>query len=236
MVREWSPELKRQRIPGPSVRTLAAWGLAAAVAFSVLVATFLIALAMRESGYLEPSLPAAVLVPVGVSGTAAGMLNVWIEYWVGPAEIRAGYTTKRSEHPKLSQVDPRTNRVIRRAGESFLDPDEYRRRLGLVRESADREKLRQHGVTPSSGSLADAGVEGDLALVIEDAAGTPLADGGTVVIIRDIKFNGSSSVIKAGTKVQGIRLAYDRTDDRVVGARVNGSGWLRLKPTSVEKA
>jgi len=238
MVSDWNPEIKRRRIPGPSVRTLSLWGLGAAAVFFVLIPIFVIGLAIRGSGYLGSPFLTTVIALIGVSGMTAAVINVHISCWVGPAEIRAGYTTKRGDHQKLGQVDPRTNRVIRRAGESFLAPDEYRRRLGLIRESADREEeqLRQDGSTSPSDSLMNEGVEGNFAIVIEDATGARLADGDTVVIIRDINFNGSATVIKAGTKLQDIRLAYDRADDRVVGAKVKGKGWLRLKPTSVKKA
>ncbi|MDO5059707.1 MAG: zinc ribbon domain-containing protein YjdM, partial [Neisseria sp.] len=49
-------------------------------------------------------------------------------------------------------------------------------------------------------------VENEDILSVKDANGAPLADGDTVVLIKDLKVKGSSQVIKQGTKVKGIRL------------------------------
>ncbi len=43
-------------------------------------------------------------------------------------------------------------------------------------------------------------------LVVKDANGNLLSDGDTVSVIKDLKVKGSSSVLKIGTKVKGIRL------------------------------
>ncbi len=48
--------------------------------------------------------------------------------------------------------------------------------------------------------------EESAARVVKDAHGTPLADGDTVALIKDLKLKGSSQVIKGGTKAKGIRL------------------------------
>lgn len=233
MVGGWSPGIKRRRVPGPSVRTLLICTVVAVALFFALTLIFVIGMAVRGTGYQGSPFLTVVILLMGVFGISAGVCNVSVAYWVGPAEARAGYTTKRGDHQNLSQVDPRTNRVLRMAGEPFLDPDEYRRRLALIREAAVREsgELGRRGAVSTPGSV----LENDLTAVIKDAAGTPLTDGDTVVIIRDLKFNDSASVIKAGTEVHGIRLAYDRVDDRVVGVRVNGMGWLHLRPSSVRK-
>lgn len=42
---------------------------------------------------------------------------------------------------------------------------------------------------------------------IRDANGNPLADGDAVILIKDLKVKGSSTVLKKGTKVKSIRLA-----------------------------
>ena len=42
--------------------------------------------------------------------------------------------------------------------------------------------------------------------VIKDSNGNVLADGDAVVLIKDLKVKGSSTVLKMGTKVKSIRL------------------------------
>jgi protein PhnA len=51
--------------------------------------------------------------------------------------------------------------------------------------------------------LAEAG---EAAEVIKDANGTVLANGDTVVLIKDLKVKGSSTGLKVGTKLKNIRL------------------------------
>ncbi|WP_455555421.1 zinc ribbon domain-containing protein YjdM [Comamonas sp.] len=51
--------------------------------------------------------------------------------------------------------------------------------------------------------------------IIKDANGTPLADGDSVLLIKDLKVKGSSTVIKKGSKVKSIRLVYDNGDHDV---------------------
>lgn len=41
------------------------------------------------------------------------------------------------------------------------------------------------------------------ARIIKDANGTPLADGDSVLLVKDLKVKGSSTVIKKGTKIKG---------------------------------
>lgn len=75
--------------------------------------------------------------------------------------------------------------------------------------------------------------EGDAAPVVRDAYGTPLADGDTVTVIKDLKVRGSSSVVKVGTKVKGIRL----TDgDHDIDCKIDGFGAMQLKSSFVKKA
>ena len=42
--------------------------------------------------------------------------------------------------------------------------------------------------------------------IVRDANGNPLADGDSVILIKDLKVKGSSTVLKKGTKVKSIRL------------------------------
>ena len=67
---------------------------------------------------------------------------------------------------------------------------------------------------------------------ILDANGTPLADGDTVTVIKDLKVKGSSSVVKVGTKVKNIRLVEG---DHDINCKVPGVGAMGLKSQFVKK-
>jgi protein PhnA len=67
--------------------------------------------------------------------------------------------------------------------------------------------------------------------VVKDANGTVLADGDTVTLIKDLKFKGSSQVLKGGTKVKGIRLV---DGDHEIACKVEGAA-IGLKACFVRK-
>ena len=71
--------------------------------------------------------------------------------------------------------------------------------------------------------------------VITDAVGKLLADGDTVTVLKDLKVKGSSTVIKVGTKVRGIRL-IDGVGDHDIDCKVDGIGPTQLKSSVVKKA
>jgi len=60
-------------------------------------------------------------------------------------------------------------------------------------------------------AAAQASEEGTTQLV-RDSNGNPLADGDTVVVIKDLKVKGSSIPLKQGTVIKGIRLVADDPD------------------------
>jgi protein PhnA len=68
---------------------------------------------------------------------------------------------------------------------------------------------------------------------VRDANGNPLADGDDVIVIKDLKVKGSSTVVKAGTKVRGIRLV---DGDHDIDCKVDGIGAMGLKSEFVRKA
>ena len=70
--------------------------------------------------------------------------------------------------------------------------------------------------------------------VITDAVGNVLADGDTVTVIKDLKVKGSSTAIKVGTKVRGIRLV-DGVGDHDIDCKVDGFGPMQLKSSVVKK-
>lgn len=69
--------------------------------------------------------------------------------------------------------------------------------------------------------------------VVRDAVGNVLNDGDTVTVIKDLKVKGSSSVVKVGTKVKGIRLVEG---DHDIDCKVDGIGAMKLKSMFVKKA
>jgi protein PhnA len=71
--------------------------------------------------------------------------------------------------------------------------------------------------------------------VVKDAHGNLLQDGDSVTIIKDIKVKGSSSVIKVGLKVKGIRLV-EEVNGHNIEAKVPGFGPMMLKSEVVKKS
>lgn len=69
--------------------------------------------------------------------------------------------------------------------------------------------------------------------VVRDAVGNELKDGDSVVVIKDLKVKGSSTVVKVGTKVKGIRLVEG---DHDIDCRIEGIGAMGLKSQFVKKA
>lgn len=70
---------------------------------------------------------------------------------------------------------------------------------------------------------------------IKDAHGTVLDDGDAVIVIKDLKVKGSSSVVKGGTKVRNIRLV-DGDDGHNISCKIDGIGAMNLKSEFVKKA
>lgn len=71
--------------------------------------------------------------------------------------------------------------------------------------------------------------------VIRDAHGNVLNDGDSVIVIKDLKVKGSSSVVKGGTKVKNIRLS-DAGDGHDIACKIDGFGAMNLKSEYVKKA
>ncbi|MCB1644911.1 MAG: alkylphosphonate utilization protein [Pseudomonadales bacterium] len=81
--------------------------------------------------------------------------------------------------------------------------------------------------SPDEASGAEEGLN------VRDANGTPLSDGDTVVLIKDLKVKGSSSTLKIGTRVKNIRLVEG---DHDIDCKVDGIGGMKLKSAFVRKA
>ncbi|MEZ5341435.1 MAG: alkylphosphonate utilization protein [Acidimicrobiales bacterium] len=67
---------------------------------------------------------------------------------------------------------------------------------------------------------------------IFDANGTQLADGDAVTIIKDLKLDGKTGGVKAGTRLKSIRLVEG---DHPIDGKVNGRAIL-VKAEFVKKA
>ncbi|MDQ2067399.1 zinc ribbon domain-containing protein YjdM [Xinfangfangia sp. CPCC 101601] len=81
-----------------------------------------------------------------------------------------------------------------------------------------------HEWTPGAGLAA---------MEVRDSVGNLLADGDNVTVIKDLKLKGSSTVIKVGTKVRGIRLV---DGDHDIDCKVPGIGQIGLKSQFVKKS
>ena len=68
--------------------------------------------------------------------------------------------------------------------------------------------------------------------VIKDSNGNPLADGDAVILIKDLKVKGSSTVLKKGTKVKSIRLV---DGDHEVDCKMDAGSFM-LKACFLKKA
>ncbi|HHX89365.1 MAG TPA: alkylphosphonate utilization protein [Paracoccus sp.] len=67
---------------------------------------------------------------------------------------------------------------------------------------------------------------------VRDSVGNILKDGDSVIVIKDLKLKGSSSVVKVGTKVRGIRLV---AGDHDIDCKIPGFGQIGLKSQFVKK-
>jgi protein PhnA len=69
-------------------------------------------------------------------------------------------------------------------------------------------------------------------LIVKDANGNLLADGDTVTLIKDLKVKGSSTTLKVGSKIKGIRLV---SGDHEVDCKTEAGNML-LKACFLKKA
>lgn len=81
-------------------------------------------------------------------------------------------------------------------------------------------------------AIAAAVVADNDALVVKDANGNLLADGDSVVLIKDLKVKGSSTTLKGGTKIKNIRLV---SGDHEVDCKIDRVSFM-LKACYLKKA
>jgi protein PhnA len=84
-----------------------------------------------------------------------------------------------------------------------------------------------HEWSPVEEILENEGVK-----IVKDSNGNVLNDGDSVTVIKDLKVKGTSSVIKIGTKVKGIRLV---DGDHDIDCKIDGFGAMKLKSEFVKK-
>ena len=87
-------------------------------------------------------------------------------------------------------------------------------------------------VCPECGHEWQAGATEDGEPEIRDSVGNVLRDGDTVTVIKDLRVKGSSSTVKVGTKVRGIRLV---AGDHDIDCKIPGIGQMGLKSQFVKK-
>jgi protein PhnA len=76
-------------------------------------------------------------------------------------------------------------------------------------------------------------VSSDDTFVVKDSNGNILANGDTVVTIKNLPVKGTSQTVKAGTKVKNIRLV---DSDHNIDCKIDGFGAMALKSEFVKKA
>jgi protein PhnA len=81
---------------------------------------------------------------------------------------------------------------------------------------------------PAQAAVADSA---DTGAVVKDANGNVLADGDSVVLIKDLKVKGSSTTLKQGSKVKSIRIVGG---DHEVDCKMD-SGSFMLKACYLRK-
>ena len=82
-------------------------------------------------------------------------------------------------------------------------------------------------------TLEDDGVEAEQDEVVHDVNGAVLANGDSVVVIKDLPVKGAPKPVKAGTKVKNIRLV---DGDHNISCKIDGFGAMGLKSEFVKKA
>ncbi|WP_112875345.1 zinc ribbon domain-containing protein YjdM [Paracoccus endophyticus] len=85
---------------------------------------------------------------------------------------------------------------------------------------------------PECGHEWQPGATFDEGSKVRDSVGNVLRDGDTVTVIKDLRVKGSSSVVKVGTKVRGIRLV---DGDHDIDCKIPGIGQMGLKSLFVKK-
>ncbi len=76
-------------------------------------------------------------------------------------------------------------------------------------------------------------MESEDIIITKDAHGTVLANGDTVMLVKDLKVKGTSVTLKRGTKAKNIRLT---DDEELIECNVDGMKGLVLRTEFLKKA
>ena len=90
-------------------------------------------------------------------------------------------------------------------------------------------------VCPECAHEWSANEEKEEEFTVKDANGNTLVTGDDVTVIKDLKVKGSSSGIKVGTKIKGIRVV-EGSDGHNIDCKVPGVGAIKLKQEFVKKS
>jgi len=75
-------------------------------------------------------------------------------------------------------------------------------------------------------------IESEDEIIVRDAHGNILANGDSVIVIKDLKVKGTSSTLKQGTKIKNIRLT---DDEELVECNADGMKGLVLRTEFLKK-
>ncbi len=89
-----------------------------------------------------------------------------------------------------------------------------------------------HEWEKSTAELGEGAPVEDGPRIVKDANGAVLADGDTVVLIKDLKLRGGAGTLKGGTKAKNIRLV---DGDHEIDCKIDGAQ-IGLKACYVKKA
>lgn len=81
-------------------------------------------------------------------------------------------------------------------------------------------------------SPEEAAAQASRVVAVRDAFGTPLSDGDSVSLIKDLKVKGAGQTLKRGTVIQAIRLTGDEQE---IDCRHEGIKGLVLRAEFVKK-
>ena len=70
-------------------------------------------------------------------------------------------------------------------------------------------------------------------MIVKDSNGNLLADGDSIIVMKNLPVKGAPKPIKAGTKVKNIRLIEG---DHNIDCKIDGFGSMSLKSEFVRKA
>ena len=76
-------------------------------------------------------------------------------------------------------------------------------------------------------------MESEEMIITKDAHGTVLANGDTVMLVKDLKVKGTSVTLKRGSKAKNIRLT---DDEELIECNVDGMKGLVLRTEFLKKA